>query len=214
MAETIIATKVREDLSKSGLNQLRREDRIPAVYYSEGKEAIPVSLDRHDFEMALKEDHSILMLKVKNKKQQAIVRETQYHPVKGYILHVDFMGIRAGHKVELAVPLHFEGEPAGIQEGGIFSTYKTEINISVLPKDMPDFLQLEVSELNMGDSLRVKDLADYPFEILDDPEDVLCMVEYPQLPEEEEEEVEEEEEMAEPEVIGSRESDEEEEESE
>ncbi len=211
MAEAVLLAEKREALGKAEVHRLRRQDKVPGVMYSEGKEATPIFVDRHDFEMSLREDHSIVSLKVKNKKHQVIVREIQYHPVKGHILHVDFMGIRKGQKVEMSVPLHFEGEAAGSNDGGIFSSYKTEVYISALPKDLPDYIDVEVSHLEMGDSLRIKDIVKENVEFLDDPEDVVCMVEYP-MREEEEVVEEEEEEAAEPEVITSREKDEEEEE--
>lgn len=198
----------RVDAGKANTKQLRRSGRVPAVVYGEGKEAKLLSLDAHSFEMMMKENHAIIELSFDGNKHQTIVREVQRHPVNGNILHVDFLEVKKGHKVTLSVNLHFEGKAKGEKEGGNFQTVKNEVEINVFPKDIPDFINIDISNLGLGENIRVKDIEHENFEILDDPEDVLCRVQEPRAVEEVEEELEEEE-AAEPEVITARESEEE-----
>jgi large subunit ribosomal protein L25 len=212
MAETILAAEKREEKGKANVRRLRRTGKVPAIIYGEVEESLAVSIDAHTFEMMMKESHSIINLNLQGKDQQVIVREIQYHPVRGNVLHVDFMGVKKGQKITLAVDIHYVGKTVGEQEGGIFSTVKQEINISVLPKDVPDFIEVDISGLEIGGALRVKDVQLENVEFLDDLEDVICRVELPKIQEEVvEADIEEEEEEAEPEVITAREKTEEEE---
>lgn len=212
MAETILDVEKREEKGKANVRRLRRTGKVPAIIYGEVEQPLSVSIDAHTFEMMMKESHSIINLKLQGKDQQVIVREIQYHPVRGNVLHVDFMGVKKGQKITLAVDIHYVGKTAGEQEGGIFSTVKQEVNISVLPKDVPDFIEVDISGLEIGGALRVKDVQLENVEFLDDLEDVICRVELPRVQEEVvEEDIEEEEEEAEPEVITAREKTEEEE---
>lgn len=212
MAETILDVEKREEKGKANVRRLRRTGKVPAIIYGEVEQPLAVSIDAHTFEMMMKESHSIINLKLQGKDQQVIVREIQYHPVRGNVLHVDFMGVKKGQKITLAVDIHYVGKTAGEQEGGIFSTVKQEVNISVLPKDVPDFIEVDISGLVIGGALRVKDVQLENVEFLDDLEDVICRVELPKIQEEVvEEDIEEEEEEAEPEVITAREKTEDEE---
>lgn len=212
MAETILAAEKREEKGKANVRRLRRTGKVPAIIYGEVEQPLKVSIDAHTFEMMMKESHSIINLNLQGKDQRVIIREIQYHPVRGNVLHVDFMGVKKGQRITLAVDIHYVGKTLGEQEGGIFSTVKQEVNVSVLPKDVPDFIEVDISGLEMGGALRVKDVQLENVEFLDDLEDVICRVELPRVQEEVvEADIEEEEEEAEPEVITAREKTEEEE---
>ena len=156
----------------------------------------------------------MLNLALGKDEHRVIIREIQYHPVHGTILHIDFMEVKKGQKLTMTIPVQFEGNPHGVKEGGMLDKIRQEVEISVLPKDIPNFIPINVDNLELGDSLRVKDLEVENFEILTEADSILCRVEIPRAPvEEETEEAEEEfeEEAAEPEVITAREKDESEE---
>lgn len=210
MADSKLKIENRKNFGKSETKRLRREGKIPAIIYGEDLQTKPLIIDAHDFELMLKEHHTIVELELDGKTVRTIVRDIQRHPVTGNILHVDFFTVKAGHKLSLTVDIKYVGMAAGVKVGGILQTIKTEVYISVLPKDIPDYIEVDVSNLEMGDNIRLKDIAQENIEFLEDPEDVLCTVQIPKAIEEEEEEEElEEEELEEPEVITAREKEEE-----
>jgi large subunit ribosomal protein L25 len=210
---SVLVAEKREGIGKSLNRKLRRSGFIPAVIYGQTDNVDSVTINAHDLGQLLKAGHTIVELEVGGKKQETVIKEIQYHPVTGKYLHVDFMRIAKGQELKVEVPLRYEGKPVGVDEGGVLSTIKSEILINVIPKYIPDYITVDVSGLNIGDSLRVKDLTVENMQIIDDEEEVLCYVSAIRTPLEEEEEEEalaEEEEEAEPEVITSRKKDEEE----
>lgn len=200
MSELKLAAETREGIGSSIAGRLRREGKIPAVLYGEFKKPFHIALDEHDLTLGLRGHYSIVNLTIDGKPYRCIVRDVQYHPVTGRIIHVDFMGIKANQAVEMEVPIVFEGKPAGIKSGGMFDEIKHTADILVMPRNIPDAIRVNVDDLEIGDALRLKDLQADAYEILGDPEDVICRVEVPRGVEELEEEAAEEEE-AEPEVI-------------
>ncbi len=158
-------TAERRDMKGSGASRrLRRENKVPAVLYGAAKDVILLSLD-HDMIYHHLENEafhtSVLILKVGNDSEQAILRDVQMHPYKHRVVHMDFQRISASKKIHMRVPLHFVGEdiaPGVKQEGGIVSHLMTELDVTCLPKDLPEFLTADISALNLGDSLHLSDL--------------------------------------------------------
>jgi large subunit ribosomal protein L25 len=212
MADSKLKIENRMQSGKAPARRLRRTGKIPAVIYGEDQETTPLVVDLHEFELMLKEHHTIIELELNGKTIRTIVRDIQRHPVTGNIIHVDFFTVKAGHKLTLAVDIKYVGTAAGTKTGGIFQTVKNVLNISVLPKDIPDYIEVDITELEVGDNIRLKDVSVENVELLEDPEDVLCSVLAPKAVEEpvaEEEGEEEEEAAAEPEVITARDKEEE-----
>lgn len=211
MADVALKIEKRSNFGKSEAKRIRNTGKIPAVIYGEDQETTPLLLDRHAFEMMLKQHHTLVHLDLEGNSIDTIVRDIQRHPVTGNILHVDFLTVKKGHKLTLSVSINYVGIAIGSKSGGIFQTVKNDVEISVLPKDIPDYIEVNISNLQIGDNIRLKDIVRENIEFLDDPEDVLCSVLAPKAVEEEEVEEEmEEEEAAEPEVITARDKDEEE----
>lgn len=209
MAEKSLNIERRIESGTSNARRLRRMGRIPAVIYGGGIDTVPITLNEHAFELLLKQGRQIWDLEFDNLTKQVIVRDIQRHPVSDKVIHVDFYEIRSGQKLTLSVRIHFEGKALGVKEGGIFQTVKDELEISVLPTDIPNFITVDISNLAMGENIRVKDVKVEKMEILDDPEDVLCRIQIPKTVEEEELAVAPEEEVVEPEVITAKEREEE-----
>ncbi len=201
MSELKLAAATREGVGSSDAGRLRRQGKVPAVLYGEFKKPFHIALDEHDLTLGLREHYSVVNLSIDGKSHRCIVRDVQYHPVTGRILHVDFMGIKANQAIEMEVPVVFEGKPAGVKNGGIFDEIKHAVDILVMPKNIPDVIRVNVDNLEIGDALRLKDLKTDAYEILGDPEDVICRVEAPHGVEEPAAGELEEEEAAEPEVI-------------
>jgi len=208
MAEVLIKADLRETGTKSQLKQLRKAGRIPAVFYSAHKDSKLITLDAKEFRHLLLAGANIFDLVIgKGRKNPCIVREIQVDPVTDDIVHVDLLGIKASEKVTMKVPIVLVGEAVGVKDfGGILEHQMREVEISCLPKDIPENIEIDISHLNIGDSVSIADLQMENVEFLTDPEQTVASVSHPKKVEEEvpEEELIGEEE-AEPEVIHGKE---------
>ncbi len=212
MGEEIkLSAEKRKDFSGKRLNDIRRDGKIPAILYGPDVENTPVIVDDSELRQAISTEHgenALIKLKVGGKKPvTTIIREIQVHPLSMNILHIDFGQIRMTEKVEVEIPVEVEGDPPGVKkEGGVLEHIIREIRVSCLPGDIPDNFVLDVSELNVGDHLKVSDIPKSDgVEILEDSESLVVNLVPPTEIKEEEEPAEEEE----PEIIG-REGEEEE----
>lgn len=191
-------------------SRLSAAGQIPAVLYGAGREAMPIAVDRHDFELWAAHHAAgsgIVELKVAGEKKpiNAMVREIQHSTVKGTILHVDFLAVSMNKPVHASVPLHLLNDPEGVKAGGVLTVNVHELNVEALPTDLPEVIEWDVSALQMGESLHIGDLVPPEgVKLLDDPEAIVASVQAPRV--EVEGAVEE---VSEPEVIGSKSADEE-----
>ncbi len=147
----------RESLGKKGVKQLRREGRIPGIYYSPNSEnSTPIVISQGDFHEAVKSGARIFNISVGEKKQNVLFKSVQYHPVTDQVLHIDLYGIRMDRAVNIKIPVHLIGDPIGVtEEGGVISQATTEIEIACLPGDIPEFVETDVSGLAIGDAINV-----------------------------------------------------------
>ena len=182
---------------------LRREGRMPGVVYNK-EFNVPVAFDAKAFDRVFREQgtSSLIDLDVDGDTHQVLVREVQMDKRRRRPVHVDFYAVTAGQKLEVYVPVIFEGEPAGAEEGGQIDVQRREVGIYVLPSEIPHDITVDISALEIGDSIHigeVRHLLPETAEIVDDEELTLVTVLAPrqEVEEEEEEGVE-----AEPEVIG------------
>jgi large subunit ribosomal protein L25 len=134
-----------------------------------------------------------------------MIREMQVSPIKGEIIHVDFMVIQMDVAVHASITLHYVNDPEGVKAGGVLTTNFHEINVEAKPGDLPESIDVDVAALEIGDTLHVRDIvAPKGVTILDEPDEVLVSVQAPRV----EEEVEEVAAAIEPELIGGKEEDE------
>lgn len=212
MSEVVISAEKRTDKGKSFARRARRDGKIPGIMYGAEADATPIFVNSMELNRLLRKQHGIVNVKVDGEDKQAVIRDLQYHPVSGNILHIDFMRVSAGQVIKVTVPIHTIGEAKGTKEGGIFSLQKTELDVEVLPRHMPDNIEINIADLGIGDAIRVKDISVENVEILEDEDELICLVVLPRAEEEpEEEELLEEEAEQEPEVITARSDDEDEE---
>jgi len=202
--------EMREGKGKKITRKLRQNDYIPAVLYGYGIEPLLLKLKRKETERIIRhlESHNVmgdLLIEKKGKKEKVkvVLKEVQVDPVKERILHLDFYQIRMDKPITLTVPLHFTGESPGIEKGGILDEEMREITIECLPKNVPDFIKVDISSLDIGDALLVKDIkTDEKIKIVEDERRVVVSILAPKAVEVEEAEEEKEEEVKEePEVI-------------
>lgn len=159
-----ITAEPRIESGKSASRRYRREGKIPAVVYGAGKDNLSLLLDHHEIFHQLETEgfHSaIIRINVGKKVEQAILRDVQMDPVKPNVLHVDFQRISATEKLHIAVPIHFVGgeDAPGVKlEGGIMSHTLNEVDVSCLPGDLPEYLEVDVSGLHLHDAVYLSDL--------------------------------------------------------
>ena len=210
----VIEAKKRELMGKKNAKNYRGEGNIPGVYYFHGNEAIPLLFDGMKLTQFLMGHRGLIDLKIEGEKEplKCFLKDYQRDPVTDVPIHVDFQGVKMGEKIVIYVPLVVRGTPAGVKVGGIMEHITRELEIECFPKDLPEILEVDVSQLEIGDSIHIEDLKYENITILDDPEETVVLVEAPRIVVEEEVSEEEEEELTEPELIGEKKEEEEEEE--
>ena len=145
--------------------RIRREGLVPAIVYGpEVKEPIPLSVDSHDLHLALHTEagtNAIINLEIEDGSTlTTMARVIERHPFRNEYRHVDFLTLDLTKKTTAEVALHFEGTPAGVKEGGVFSPRRTHVLVEVLPTEIPAFIELDINEVEIGGSLRVEDLPE------------------------------------------------------
>jgi len=202
-----LQVKERERRGSADARRLRREGFIPGVLYGSGKQPHAISIPERELRRVLTGQgglHAILdvVLEGQNTTHASILKDYQQDPIRGHISHVDLQEVRLDQPIQATVNVQLVGEPAGAKEGGVLSQVQREIRVEALPMEVPEHIDLDVSGMAIGDSLRLADLA--PMDgvtYLDDPEEtVLASVGLPTRVEEPEEEVAEGEELPEGEV--------------
>jgi len=204
-ATSELAAAPREIIGKAS-KRLAHANQIPAVLYGRGRDAMSIAVSKHEFELFMSHHAAgaaLVELKLEGEKKpvNAMVREVQRSPIKGNILHVDFVAVSMTEVVHAVVPLHLVNDPAGVKAGGVLTVNMHELNIEALPGDLPESIEWDVAALEMGDTLHLADItAPKGIKLLDDPEAIVASVQAPRV-EVEEAELEE---AAEPEVIGAK----------
>ncbi len=160
-----LQAEARTNLGKGHSRRMRRlKDKIPAVIYGAGKEAQSITLSHSQVLKAIENEafySHILTLDVAGKKEKAVLKDMQRHAFKPKVLHMDFLRISAKDKITMHVPLHFVGEESapGVKlDGGIISHLESSVEISCLPADLPEYIEVDVSELKLDESIHLSDL--------------------------------------------------------
>jgi large subunit ribosomal protein L25 len=164
MAHTVsLSASPRQATGKGGARQARFRGKVPAVIYGHGRASQPLELEAKALEKALhgiEPASTIIELSVDGTPVKTLIREIQRHPLRPDIIHVDFYEIHAAEKVKLRVPVHLVGNPDGVRNaGGVLDQVTRDVEIEVLPENIPDRLELDVTALKIGDSVHVRDLV-------------------------------------------------------
>lgn len=179
--------------------RIRREGKVPGIVYGRGIEPTLVAVDAHDLHVALHTEagsNAIISLDIEGGDTlTTMARIIDRHPYRNEYRHVDFVTVDLTQKVTAEVAIHFEGTPVGVTEGGVFSPARTHVLVEVLPTEIPSYIELDVSDVEIGGALRIADLPEIEgVTYIEDPEDVVMSVTTPaaEIEEEPEEELEEE----------------------
>jgi large subunit ribosomal protein L25 len=197
--ETItVALERRQELGKGGARKLRRMGYVPAVLYSRdsasGSEPLKIRLG--ELERILRIPgvaHHILELSIDGEKRRGIIKDIQYNPVKNEIWHIDFYEVKADQKISLTVPVVVQGEAKGVKAGGILEIATPELEIECFPDAIPEAIVVDVTELEIGDAIHVRELkVPEGVTVAENPDEVVVVVTPPEIVAEEEEKTEEE----------------------
>jgi large subunit ribosomal protein L25 len=191
MATVALNVKPREGIGKSGARKTRNAGLVPAVLYGEGDKVRPLAVDAKAFGLVIHTaagGNVILDLKVEGADEgecKAIIKEIQYHPVRRDILHVDFQHISMTKEITVRVPIEVKGEAVGVKtSGGILEIISREVEVECLPANIPDRIAVDVTALDVGDSLQIKDLTVENARIVSDPDTTVVTIVAPTVIEE------------------------------
>lgn len=167
MKSVAIFGNVREDLGKAGSRELREAGKVPCVLYG-GKENVNFSVFASDFkELVYTPNTYLAALDIDGNKYTAVLQDMQFHPVNDTIIHADFMEIHEDKPVILNIPVKVVGNSPGVRQGGKLQQRIKKLKVKALPKNLPDFVEVNIDNLEMNKSIRVGDLKVENFQILD-----------------------------------------------
>ena len=158
-----VNAELRTDTGKGASRRLRRTGRLPGILYGAHKEPTMISLTHHELVRQLEDEayySSLLSLKLGDQEQTVVLKDLQRQPAKPFVIHADFQRVQADEKIRMHVPLHFINEDTcpGIKAGGKASHQLTDVEISCLPKDLPGFIEVDISELDIGDAIHLSEM--------------------------------------------------------
>jgi len=153
MSEANLSVELRQDVGKKESKALRRKGQIPATYYAHDQKTISLSVNAYDLKRLLQKEINILNIAFPDgKDKKSIIRELQRDPVTDELLHIDFMGIKLDEKITMTIPVILSGTPEGVKvQGGILEHPLREVEVEGLPLDIPEHIEVDVSELEIGD---------------------------------------------------------------
>jgi large subunit ribosomal protein L25 len=173
MAKTTLSATLRSGAGKGVARKLRSAGQVPAVLYGHGDTPRPLAVDAHELEllMAAVGPNTIVTLKLDGEggTQDVLLRDVQMHPYKPEVLHVDFFHVHAGEKIHVKVPVRLTGKPVGVHtDGGILDQVLYDLEIECLPGAIPDVVEIDVSALHIGESVRVGEVPAGNYKVLND----------------------------------------------
>lgn len=183
MEAVALRASARKTSGKGPARRARTSGLIPAVFYNPKAESLMLTVSAGDMKNILKkkDENMFINLQIddegKSQDRMSIIKDIQIHPLTRQIIHIDFYEISMDHKLTVDVPIHFEGSPKGIEAGGELQIMKKELSISCLPQILPEHITVDISGLNVGEALRIKDLPlTAGMTILESEDAILAMV--------------------------------------
>lgn len=193
MSRASLSGVVREEVGKTGLKGVRRDNFVPGILYGHHRESTPVKMEANELEKFL-QYHGVgtnLDFTVGSKSHNVIIKDIQWNRLKGQALHIDFQELQAGEKVNISVPIRFLNKEAIEDSRSVITELLHEIEMYVLPKDLLDVIEVDVAHLKIGDNIKIEELSifgDDRFELNNDPDDIIVSLAEAKIHSEEEEE--------------------------
>jgi large subunit ribosomal protein L25 len=200
MEQMTLTARIRTDKGKSAMRKIRRENRIPAVFYGPNREPVMLTVEESDMRGILRQtagENTILGLQIESEKGSdtltVIIKELQTDPVQDTVFHADFYEISMDKDLTIEIPIHLVNTPIGVGNGGILQQVKREVTVTGLPGKLVDFLEGDVAGLDIGDALHLNQIPlPEGITLEEDETQTIAVVAAPSVIKEEEEAVEEE----------------------
>jgi large subunit ribosomal protein L25 len=164
MDELILVAESRNDMGKGASRRLRKSEKVPAIVYGAKKHALSIQLKHSDVLKSSSQESfysQILNLSINGKVERVVLKDMQRHPYKPFVMHMDFQRVDESAALTIRIPVHFLNEEDCIgvkQEGGVISHLMTEIEVTCLPKDLPESIEVDVENLSVGDAIHLVEL--------------------------------------------------------
>jgi len=160
----VLNATLRDDMGKGASRRLRHANLLPAIVYGAGKDPMSITLQQKDVQHELPNEHfysQVLSLVIEGNAEDVLLRDIQHHPYKQEVMHMDFIRVKQDEVVHVHSPLHFVGEdvsPGVKSEGGVISHVIMEVELECLPKNIPEFIEVDLSGMHVGDIIHLSDL--------------------------------------------------------
>lgn len=189
MAQSTLNVIKRKRMGKSGAREIRKEGNIPAVLYGKGTETLSLVINPSELKEALSTDageNTLLEMRIKDEEAEtqklSLLREVQYDYLTDKPIHLDFQALDMNEKITVAVPVHIEGNSKGVKEGGILDEILREISVECLPTNIPNSYSVDVTDLDIGDSIHIETLElEEGVTILHENEDTIVTIVAPKV---------------------------------
>ena len=181
MSQVVLSARNRQSKGSAEARRIRRTGRIPGVIYGRSGKAVSIDLDALEFTNRVKgiSESTIVKVELDGKPYDAFVKDTQRNIIDGSILHVDFYEVESGVALRARVSINLKGNAIGVREGGILEFPLHEIEVECLPKDLPERIEVDISNLGANQSIHVKDIAlSDAIRVISAPDQVVALVKY------------------------------------
>lgn len=207
MEKVVLNANERKTISKAAVNSIRNSGRVPGIYYTKNVEPIAVDVAENAIKpLVFTAETHLISLRVDGRGEfDCVVKDVQFDPVTDKIIHFDLLGLTSNEKFQLEVPVQFVGAPVGIKEGGVLQQSLHKLEIECLPADIPQHLEVNITNLRLGETIHVRDLKFEKITILTEEDAAIASVTHPRA----EKEAVPGEAAAEPEVISKGKAEEE-----
>ena len=189
MADATLTAERRTAGGKRPAGRARRAGLVPAVVYGLGEDNVPVSVQSRDLSHILAGEagaNTLITLRIDGSEQLALARQIQRHPIKGTVLHVDFVRVRADQAIQADVPVRLVGDAEGVAHGGVLEQLLHTVSVEALPADIPNVFEIDITEVEIGGSVHVDRLTvPAGVTLLNDPGDLVASIAAPRVAEEE-----------------------------
>lgn len=211
MEKVVLKANIRNNRTKSDTKIIRKNSRVPGVFYLKNHDTLSIDVPESSINpLVYTADTHVISLQIDGYDEfECVIKDVQFDPVSDKVVHFDLLGLTKGEKFQLEVPLRFQGSPIGVKEGGIIQQVLHKLEIECLPKDIPQHLDINITELKLGDSLHVKDVSFPDLTILNPEDSVIVAITHPKVEVEKTTEEILSEEEAQPELIGKEKEEEE-----
>jgi large subunit ribosomal protein L25 len=165
MQETFeLKAESRSDAGKGASRRLRNAGKVPAILYGGGKDPSMIALDHNDLLKHLEQEafySHVLTVDLEGARESCVLKDVQRHPARPLVMHLDLQRVRADEKIRMHVPLHFQNEnlSPGVKQGGAVSHHLTEVDVSCLPQDLPEYIAVDISTMGLNTSLHLSQLS-------------------------------------------------------